>query len=66
MRTLKISLIASLIATAVSFWLGQLGVMQRMWPEHPQLCGFFLTLAVCIVVQLAWPKDWLRGQRNKI
>jgi hypothetical protein len=65
MRTLKISLIATLIATAVSFWAGQFGVMQKIWPEHPQLAGFFLTLVTCIVVQIAWPKEWLGGQRDK-
>jgi hypothetical protein len=65
MRTLKISLIASLIATVVSFWMGQLGIMQRLWPEHPQLAGFFITLVTCIVVQIAWPAEWLGGQRGK-
>ena len=65
MRTLKISLIATLIATAVSFWAGELGVMQKMWPEHPQLAGFFLCLVTCLVVQLVWPAEWLGGQSNK-
>jgi hypothetical protein len=65
MRTLKISLIATLIATAVSFWAGQLGVMQKMWPEHPQLAGFFLTLVTCIVVQIFWPSEWLGGSQAK-
>jgi hypothetical protein len=65
MRTLKITLIATLIATAAGFWAGQLGLMQKLWPEHPQLAGFFLTLVTCIVVQLVWPKEWLGGQRNK-
>jgi hypothetical protein len=65
MRTLKISLIASLIATAASFWAAELGVVQKMWPEHPQRAGFFLTLVVCIVVQVVWPKEWLGGQRDK-
>lgn len=65
MRTLKISLIATLIATAVGFWAGELRVLQKMWPEHPQLAGFFLTFVTCIVVQLMWPKEWLGGQRHK-
>jgi len=65
MRTLKISLIATLIATAVSFWFGQFGLMHKIWPEHPQWAGFFVMLVTCIVVQLVWPKEWLGGQRNK-
>jgi hypothetical protein len=65
MRTLKISLIATLIATVASFWAGELGLMRRMWPEHPQLAGFFFTLAICIAVQLLWPKEWLGGRRAK-
>jgi len=59
MRTLKITIIATLIATAVSFWAAGLGLTHRMWPEHPQLAGFFLTLVACIVVQVAWPKERL-------
>lgn len=59
MRTLKISLIATVIATGFSFWAARLGMMQKMWPEHPQWASFFMTFAVCIVVQLAWPKEWL-------
>ncbi len=55
MRTLKITLIATAIATAVSFWAGQLGLMQKLWPEHPQMAGFLLTLATCIIVQIVWP-----------
>ena len=55
MRTLKISLIASVIATVVSIWAGHLGVTQRMWPEDPQLASFFFTLVLAIVVQIAWP-----------
>jgi len=57
MRTLKLTLIATLIATAVGFWAGELRVLQKMWPEHPQLAGFFLTFVTCILVQVLWPKD---------
>jgi hypothetical protein len=65
MRTLKITLIATLIATAVSFWASGLGLTHKMWPEHPQLAGFFLTLFTCIAVQVLWPKEWLAGPRDK-
>ncbi|HXZ41063.1 MAG TPA: hypothetical protein VEG68_10005 [Terriglobales bacterium] len=65
MRTLKITLIATAIATGLSFWAGRLGLMQRLWPEHPQLAGFIFCLAACIAVQLFWPKEWLNGHRDK-
>lgn len=55
MRTLKISLIATAIATGVSFWAQEFGVTHRIWPAHPQMAGFLLTLVACIVVQIAWP-----------
>ena len=55
MRTLKISLIASVIATAASFWVAELGITQKIWPEHPQMAGFLFTLVAAIVVQIAWP-----------
>jgi len=59
MRTLKISLIATLIATALSFWAGAFGLTQKMWPAHPQVAGFLLTFVTCIVVMEVWPKEWL-------
>ncbi len=54
MRTLKISLIASVIATAASFWVAELGIMQRIWPEHPQMAGFLFTLVAAIILQIVW------------
>lgn len=65
MRTLKITLIATAIATGVSFWAGELGLMRRLWPEHPQLASFVLCLVACIAVQLFWPNEWLDGHGNK-
>lgn len=65
MRTLKISLIATAIATAFSFWAARFNVMESVWPEHPQVAGFLFVLVICIVVQIAWPKEWLSGQRDK-
>ena len=64
MRTLRITLIATAIATVVSFWAWTHGLMQRLWPEHPQLAGFFLCLLVCVAVQLFWPKHRLDGDRT--
>ena len=65
MRTLKITLIATAIATAVSFWAGQLGLTQKLWPTHPQMAGFFLTLAACIAVQIFWPITEPKTQSDK-
>jgi hypothetical protein len=57
MRTLKISLIASLIGTAAGFWAWRLDVTRTFWPAQPQLAGFFLTIVVTLAVQLTWPAD---------
>lgn len=65
MRTLKISLIATAIATAASFWAGQVGLMQKMWPEHPQRAGFLLTLVVAIVAQITWTLHEPKQQGGK-
>ena len=40
MRTLKISLIASVIATVVSFWASGLGVTHRMCRTIPKWLAF--------------------------
>jgi len=65
MRTLKITVIASAIATGASFWAGELGLMQKLWPQHPQLASFILCLVACVAVQLFWPKAWLEGHRDR-
>ena len=65
MRTLKISLIASVIATVASFWVAELGITRRLWPEHPQMAGFLFTLVTAIVVQIAWPHLLEGRQRDK-
>lgn len=56
MKTLKTSLIASSIGSAVGLAAWALGIGQRMWPAHPQLSCFLLTIATTIVVQIAWPR----------
>ena len=65
MRTLRISLIASVIATVASFWVAELGLTHRIWPEHPQMAGFLITLVTAIVVQIAWPRLVPGDHRNK-
>ena len=57
MKTLKTSLIASLIATAAGWGAWEFGIAQRIWPAHPQMADFLLTvLFTAIAVQIAWPK----------
>ena len=56
----KITVIASLIGTAVAFWVGQLGLARMVWPAHPQIAVFLITLVATIVVQVMWPRSWLQ------
>lgn len=60
MRTLKISLIASAIGTAVGLGSWIFGLGQAMWPAHPQWASFLLTLVTTIVIQIAWPRGSLK------
>jgi len=52
MKTLKASLLASVVGTAA--WM--LGFTREIWPAHPQWALFFLTLAATIVLRYAWPE----------
>ena len=63
MKTLKVSLIASLIGTAVGLGAWIFGIGQIIWPAHPQLASFVLTLATTIVIQIAWPRLVETGSR---
>jgi hypothetical protein len=56
MKTLKVSLIASLIGTAVGLGAWVFGLGQIIWPAHPQVASFLLTLVTTIVIQIAWPR----------
>jgi len=57
MKTLRISLIASLIGTAAGLGSWVFGIGQIIWPAHPQFACFLLTLVTTIVIQITWP--WL-------
>ena len=52
LKTLKISVVASLAAT-LAWW--PLRLPQRLWPEHPIIADFLLTLALTVLLQFAWP-----------
>jgi hypothetical protein len=56
MKTLKITLIATLIGTAVGLGAWILGLGNMLWPAHPQIACFLLTLATTIVVQIGWSR----------
>ncbi|HXZ33774.1 MAG TPA: hypothetical protein VEH30_15970 [Terriglobales bacterium] len=56
MKTLKVSLIASCIGTAVGLGAWLFGFGQMMWPAHPQMASFLLTLVTTIVIQITWPR----------
>jgi hypothetical protein len=50
MRTLKISVVATLASLAA--WL--LHFPQRIWPAHPQFTAFLLVLVICLALQFTW------------
>jgi len=56
MKTLKVSLIATLIGTAVGLGSWMLGLGRVLWPAHPQMASFLLTLVTTIVIQMNWTR----------
>jgi hypothetical protein len=50
MKTLKISLIETVAATAAWF----LRIPQAIWPGHPQMADVLLALVTCVLLQVAW------------
>ena len=52
MKTLKISVVATIAAT-LAWWLG---FARSIWPAHPQVAAFLLALVICIVLQFTWPE----------
>jgi len=50
MKTLKISLVATL-AAMIAYWLG---FARRIWPSHPMLAVTLLAIGVCILLQFTW------------
>lgn len=56
MRTsFKVTLIASLIGSALGLWAWWLDITRFIWPAHPQVAAFFLTIVATIAVQMCWP-----------
>jgi len=55
-ENLKTTLIATCIGTAVGLGAWVFGIGGVIWPAHPQIASFLLTLASTIVIQITWPK----------
>ncbi len=56
MKTLKLTLIATGIGTAVGLGAWLFGLGQIIWPAHPQIASFLLTLVTTIGIQITWPR----------
>jgi hypothetical protein len=50
MKTLKVSLAATIVS--ISAWWFRLP--QKIWPAHPYLADFLMTLALCVVLMRTW------------
>ena len=52
MKTLKASLVASIIGTGA--WM--LGLTRMMWPAHPIIADLLLTVGATFALMYAWPE----------
>ena len=53
----KVTLFASLIGSAAGTGAWLLGIGDSIWPSHPQLAVFLLTIVCTVVLVYAWPDD---------
>ena len=51
------TLAATLIATAAGIGAWLFGIAKAIWPAHPQIAVFAITIVVYIVVKQLWPVD---------
>ncbi len=49
------TLAATLIATAAGFGAWFFGFAKVIWPAHPQIAAFVVTIVVSVVVKQTWP-----------
>jgi hypothetical protein len=49
------ALAATLIATAAGVGTWFFGIANAIWPAHPQLAAFVITIVVSVVVKQIWP-----------
>lgn len=62
MKTLKVSLLASVIGTGA--WM--LGITRRIWPAHPFWAVFFLTLAFTFLLMYVWPEPQKKSDSKSL
>ena len=53
----KSTLAATLIATAAGVGVWLFGFAKAIWPAHPQIAAFVVTIVVSVVVKQVWPVD---------
>jgi len=51
------TLAATLIATAAGVGAWFCGFAKAIWPAHPQIAAFVITIVVSVVVKQIWPVD---------
>ena len=56
------TLAATLIATAAGVGAWFFGLARAIWPTHPQIAAFAITIVVSVVVKQIWPVD--AGQKK--
>ena len=57
MRTdAKTTLIASLIGSGAGTAAWFYGIADRLWPAHPQVAIFLLTIASTVIAMAMWPR----------
>jgi hypothetical protein len=49
------TLAATLIATAAGVGAWLFGVAEAIWPSHPQIAAFVITIVAGVVVKQFWP-----------
>ncbi len=49
------TLAATLIATAAGVGAWFFGFAEAIWPAHPQIAAFVITIVVSVVVKKFWP-----------
>jgi hypothetical protein len=59
---MKSTLAATLIATAAGVGVWFFGFAKEIWPAHPQIAAFGITIVVSVVVKQIWPVD--AGQKR--
>ncbi len=54
------TLAATLIATAAGVGVWFFGLAKAIWPAHPQIAAFLVTVVASIVVKQTWPAEYAR------